>query len=63
VPLKSGYTRVITPSFLKAARDQGIRILPWTINEQAELQRDIAMNVYGINTDYPSRLVDLLQQH
>jgi glycerophosphoryl diester phosphodiesterase len=53
---------VISPAFLKAARERNIPVLPWTINEDADLRRVIAMNVSAINTDYPSRLIGMLKK-
>ena len=39
---------------------RGLPIVPWTINEEADLQRMLALGVDGINTDYPDRLLELL---
>ena len=33
---------------------------PWTINEEADLKRILALGVDGINTDNPDRLLKLL---
>jgi glycerophosphoryl diester phosphodiesterase len=35
--------------------------VPWTVNEPADLTRMIALGVEGITTDYPDRLITLLQ--
>jgi glycerophosphoryl diester phosphodiesterase len=39
----------------------GLRLVPWTVNEPADLTRMIALGVEGITTDYPDRLITLLQ--
>ncbi|CAG0937575.1 glycerophosphoryl diester phosphodiesterase [Thermoflexales bacterium] len=61
VPEKSGGIQVLTPQFINAARERNLPIMPWTINEAADLQRLIALGVKGINTDYPDRLLELLR--
>jgi glycerophosphoryl diester phosphodiesterase len=38
----------------------GIRVLPWTVNEPAAWQRLLGWGVDGITTDYPDRLAALL---
>ena len=41
---------------LADARRAGLRVIPWTVNDRAEMARLIAMGVDGIITDYPDRL-------
>ncbi|GAB2460132.1 glycerophosphoryl diester phosphodiesterase [Hymenobacter qilianensis] len=38
----------------------GMRIIPWTVNELADMHRLIALGVDGITTDYPDLLVSSL---
>ena len=57
----SGLT-VLTPQFVAGARNRGLAVQPWTINEPGQMARIIGLGVDGINTDYPQRLVDLLQR-
>jgi glycerophosphoryl diester phosphodiesterase len=40
----------------------GIRVLPWTVNDEANGEELIAMGVDGITTDYPDRLADWLRR-
>jgi len=35
-------------------------VIPWTVNESADMRRLIGMGVDGIITDYPNRLRALL---
>ena len=53
----------VTAAALSALRTQypGLRLVPWTVNEPADLARMIALGVEGITTDYPDRLIALLQ--
>jgi len=37
-----------------------LRLVPWTVNELPDLQQALDWGVYGITTDYPNRLLDLL---
>jgi glycerophosphoryl diester phosphodiesterase len=45
----------LTASEIERARDLGLRIFPWTVNEPAEFAR-LAPMVDGIITDFPSRI-------
>jgi glycerophosphoryl diester phosphodiesterase len=44
------------PDELAAARSLGLKVIPWTVNERADMERLIALGVDGIITDYPDRL-------
>jgi glycerophosphoryl diester phosphodiesterase len=48
--------RDLTPERLAEAKSLGLQVIPWTINEPADMDRLIAMGVDGIITDYPDRL-------
>jgi glycerophosphoryl diester phosphodiesterase len=41
---------------LAVARELGIRVIPWTVNEPADIARVLAMKVDGIISDYPDRV-------
>ena len=44
------------PDDVAAAKALGLKVIPWTVNERAEMERLIALGVDGIITDYPDRL-------
>lgn len=44
---------LVTPLLVKQCKEMGIKLVPWTINEPAEMQRIKKMGVDGIITDYP----------
>lgn len=60
VPEYSGDTHVLTEGFVADARARGLPIVPWTINGSDDLARMIALDVDGINTDHPDRLIELI---
>jgi glycerophosphoryl diester phosphodiesterase len=41
-------------------RREGLKLVPWTVNDPARWQALIAMGVHGIITDYPERLLKSL---
>jgi glycerophosphoryl diester phosphodiesterase len=41
---------------LALARRLGLKVIPWTVNEPADIARVIAMQVDGIISDYPDRV-------
>ncbi len=52
----------ITQDLVKQAQALGLKVLPWTINTPAEMQKLLEWNVDGIITDYPDRLRTVMQQ-
>jgi glycerophosphoryl diester phosphodiesterase len=57
----SMYWRNLTPALVADAHAIGIKVLPWTLDNPADMQRLIDMGVDGIITDYPDRLRELMQ--
>ncbi len=51
----------LTPKMIRAAQDKNIKIIPWTVNDPADMTRLIEMGVDGLITDYPNRLKAILQ--
>jgi glycerophosphoryl diester phosphodiesterase len=41
---------------VKAAQALGLKVIPWTVNERADMEKLIALSVDGLITDYPDRL-------
>jgi glycerophosphoryl diester phosphodiesterase len=50
----------VDPAFVARARDAGFRVVPWTVNETADMERFLDAGVDGIITDYPTRLAEIL---
>jgi glycerophosphoryl diester phosphodiesterase len=50
------------PDDVTAAKALGLKVLPWTVNERADMERLIALGVDGLITDYPDRLRSLMAE-
>ena len=61
VPEYNGGRHVLTQSFVDSAHRYALEVHAWTINDEAALRRMIELGVDGIITDYPDRLLALLQ--
>jgi len=44
------------------AHELGLRVVPWTVNDIADMRRLIDWGVDGIITDYPNRLRDVMSE-
>jgi glycerophosphoryl diester phosphodiesterase len=53
---------LVNPELTKKARELGLQVVTWTINEQVQMRRLIAAGVDGIMSDYPDRLVHVLKE-
>jgi glycerophosphoryl diester phosphodiesterase len=54
--------RNLTGQLLAQSRSLGLRVIPWTVNQPAEMAGLIALGVDGIITDYPNRLRAVMKQ-
>ena len=55
-----GVLHVVTPDFVRAAHELGIRVDVWTIDREADMRRLLGYGVDGIMTDRPDVLAQLL---
>ncbi len=60
VPPRKALFTVVTESFIAKAHRAGLAVHVWTINEEAEMRRLIALGVDGIMTDRPTVLAGIL---
>lgn len=51
----------VTQELVKQAQALGLKVIPWTINNPAEMEKLIGWGVDGIITDYPDRLRTVMQ--
>lgn len=59
-PVWSPYHSELTADSLAEARDLGLKVVVWTVNEVSDLQALARLGVDGIVTDYPDRAVEAL---
>ncbi len=51
----------VTEALVREAQSLGLKIVPWTVNEDADLARLLDWKVDGLITDYPDRLRALMK--
>jgi glycerophosphoryl diester phosphodiesterase len=51
----------LSEALLKEAQGLGLKVIPWTVNNPADMQRFIGWGVDGLITDYPDRLREVMQ--
>ena len=49
----------VTAELVAKAHEEGLLVIPWTVNEVDDMQRLIAWGVDGLISDYPDRLLNL----
>ncbi|HLT39191.1 MAG TPA: glycerophosphodiester phosphodiesterase [Enhygromyxa sp.] len=62
VPIGFHGLEVVTPAFVEAAHRRGLMVHVWTIDSVAQMRWLIDLGVDGIMTDYPDRLVAVLER-
>jgi glycerophosphoryl diester phosphodiesterase len=62
IPVLSFRGTVLTQTNASKARQQGIKVLVWTLNTEEHMEHFLKMGVDGIVTDYPDRLIKILQK-
>jgi glycerophosphoryl diester phosphodiesterase len=53
--------KLVDTELIKKCRDKGLKIIPWTVNEVADMKKLLELGVDGIITDYPDRLIKLVK--
>ena len=53
---------LVDAAMIATLRTKGIKIVPWTVNEIADLERMKAFDLNGIITDYPDRAVKVFKK-
>ncbi len=53
--------RALTPEAITLAHDLGLQVACWTVDEPADLARMVALGVDAMTTNYPRRLLALLE--
>jgi len=52
----------LTQALVQEAQALGLAVIPWTVNEPADMDRIVGWGVDGLITDYPDRLREVLQK-
>lgn len=53
----SPWYQLVDPALIQLARAKDMQVIPWTVNELADMRALIELGVDGIITDYPDRAV------
>lgn len=51
----SPYYQLVTPDLVKQAHERGMKVIPWTVNEEKDMENMKKMGVDGLISDYPNR--------
>jgi glycerophosphoryl diester phosphodiesterase len=62
VPEYAGGMQVLTREFVAAAHGRNLHVHAWTVNAPEDMRRLLDLGVDGIMTDYPDRLLELLNK-
>ncbi len=54
------YYRVVDQATMEFAKENDIKVVPWTVNDTSEMKKLIDLGVGGIITDYPNQLNELI---
>jgi glycerophosphoryl diester phosphodiesterase len=54
----SPFFKLLDKKTVKRCHKKGIKVIPWTVNETADMQAVINLGVDGIITDYPNRVFE-----
>lgn len=58
----SPHFSLVNEALVKLCREKGMKLVPWTVNEMADLERMKTFDLDGIITDYPDRAVKVFRK-
>jgi len=58
----SPYFELVDHQLVEQCKKAGIALIPWTVNQTQDMEDLLDLGVDGIITDYPDRLLELIQQ-
>jgi len=56
----SCYFKLLDQSNVRAMQEEGMKVIPWTVNDPSDLKLMLEMGVDGIISDYPDRALELV---
>ena len=62
IPILSCRARALNPFNISRAHKEGIKVFAWTPNTEEEMEQFLKMGVDGIITNFPDRLIKILQR-
>jgi len=62
LPPRSRGVQVLSPEIVRSARERGLEVHAWTINEKGDMRRFLAMGVDGLVTDFPDRMLEVMRE-
>jgi glycerophosphoryl diester phosphodiesterase len=62
VPEFAGSTRVVSPRFVRYARDAAVAVRVWTVNDEADMVRLLSWGVDGLISDRPDIAVEVVRR-
>ena len=54
---------LVTEQMIDALHQQNIQVIPWTVNDAAEIKRMQELGVDGMISDYPDKVIALLNKN
>jgi glycerophosphoryl diester phosphodiesterase len=61
-PLLSPWFELVDEEMVAFAKGRGMKVVPWTVNEKADMERMIEVGVDGIITDFPDELLKMVKR-
>lgn len=58
----SPYYLLVNEHLMTLANEKGMQVIPWTLNEKEDMRNMLAFGVHGIISDYPDRLIEVLEE-
>ncbi len=58
----SPYYKLVTKELIDECHKKNIKVIPWTVNDEASVIDLLSLNVDGIISDYPDMVIDLLNK-
>lgn len=55
--------QLVDATLVKKAHDRHVQVLPWTVNNEADMQKLASLGVDGLISDYPDRLIKLFGKY
>ncbi|MEM6737756.1 MAG: glycerophosphodiester phosphodiesterase family protein [Bacteroidota bacterium] len=59
----SCYFDLLSEDHVKELQNEGMKVIPWTVNEIHEIEKMISLGVDGIITDYPNKVLTITKEN